>query len=86
MPATAVAAKVLPDAAGSWCLSGWSPARDESPGHDAGTRTRSLNRALRRRRVLRRQKPRLSLRLPGALWLRFADRQLRALLFQLPPR
>jgi hypothetical protein len=32
------------------------------------------------------RKPRLSLRLPGEFLLRFADRQLTALLFQPPPR
>ena len=45
-----------------------------------------MNRALRRRRVLSRRKPRLLLRLPGGFLLRFADRQFLALLFQLPPR
>ena len=45
-----------------------------------------MNRALRRRRVLGRRKPRLLLRLPGEFLLRFADRQFLALLFQLPPR
>lgn len=33
-----------------------------------------------------RRKPTLLLRLPGALLLRFAERQFCALLFQLPPR
>ncbi|MGH9845338.1 MAG: hypothetical protein ACREEM_42030 [Blastocatellia bacterium] len=36
--------------------------------------------------ALTRRKPRLSLRLPGGSLLRFADRQLTALLFQPPPR
>jgi len=36
--------------------------------------------------ALTRRKPTLSLRLPGAFLLRFADRQLTALLFQPPPR
>jgi hypothetical protein len=36
--------------------------------------------------VLERRKPTLLLRLPGAFMLRFAERQLKALLFQLPPR
>ena len=38
------------------------------------------------RTSLSRRKPRLSLRLPGDQLLRYADRQLLALLFQLPPR
>ena len=85
-PAAAVEPNGLPDAAGSCCLSGCAPERDEPPEHGAGTRARSLNRALWRRRVLRRRNPRLLLRLPGAFLLRFDARQLRALLFQLPPR
>ena len=36
--------------------------------------------------VLTRRKPRLLLRLPGVFLLRFAERKLKALLFQLPPR
>ncbi len=36
--------------------------------------------------VLTRRKPRLLFSLPGELLLRFATRQLLALLFQLPPR
>ena len=36
--------------------------------------------------VLTRRNPRLSLRLPGSFLLRFADRQLTALLFHPPPR
>ena len=48
--------------------------------------SRSVNLPLRPNLVLSRRKPRLSLRLPGALWLRYADRQFLASLFQLPPR
>jgi len=36
--------------------------------------------------VLARRKPKLLLRLPGVFLLRFAERQFRPLLFQLPPR
>ena len=36
--------------------------------------------------VLARRKPRLLLRLPGSFLLRYAERQLSASLFQLPPR
>ena len=36
--------------------------------------------------VLARRKPRFELRLPGSFLLRLAERQLVALLFQLPPR
>ena len=86
VPAAAVEPFGLPDAAGCGCSSGVSPERDDPPGHGAGTRARSLNRAPWRRRVLSRRKPRLSLRLPGPSWLRFGVRQFLALLFQLPPR
>jgi hypothetical protein len=37
-------------------------------------------------KVLERRKPTSLLRLPGVFLLRFAERQLTALLFQLPPR
>jgi len=52
----------------------------------SGTRAEALAAAPLARPELARRKPRLLLRLPGALLLRFADRTLRALLFQLPPR
>ena len=86
VPAAAVEPSGLPDAAGCWCSSGAMPARDEPPGRGAGARTRSLNRAFWRRRVLSRRKPRLSLWLPGSSLLRFGARQFLALSFQLPPR
>ena len=63
-----------------------APAQDDGLDMTWCTRGESVDTLLWHSRVLSRRKPRLSLRLPGVQLLRYADRQLLASLFQLPPR